>query len=218
MSVESGEWNLATKTKQGSSFAASQRPFSTQRRTCWNCDKPGHIYPDCRSPYNADRVDDNHKKFRDSIAKQISNKDTDASTDRRNRGTGNFAPPYKYCLPEPQEHNKRVIDTVPHTYDPSARRWFKDQAPDSGLDNSVVDDRSAQNTTQPSGFTVKTDKTEASSDTTSVMTEATSPQEFARMQLKLANLQQDFNRVTISWKESLSLYESVEFVVLRLLY
>ena len=206
MSIESGEWNSATKTKEGSSFAANQRPFSSVPRNCWNCNKPGHIFTQCRLPYDADKVNANRIKFRNAIAQELQDKEdatsqSGSSSGRRNRGNGRSGPPYKFRPPEPNEHNKRVIDGCPHTYNPSTRHWAKDQTPDSGIDNSMTDDRTAPTaegtTAHPSGLNVSTGD-RLDSDTASVMTEVTTPQDVARLQLQLAHIQQQLSGVTIS--------------------
>ena len=40
--------------------------------------------------------------------------------------------PRKWREPEASENNKRVIDNVPHTYNPTTKGWIKDVTPDSG--------------------------------------------------------------------------------------
>ena len=40
--------------------------------------------------------------------------------------------PWKWRNPEASENNKRVINNVPHTYNPATKGWFKDVTSDSG--------------------------------------------------------------------------------------
>ena len=51
------------------------------------------------------------------------------SSSKHSRKPQRRGPPFKYRPPEPHEQNKRIINNHPHTYNPSTRRWDKDNAP-----------------------------------------------------------------------------------------
>ena len=55
--------------------------------------------------------------------------------------------PFKYRPPEDSEQFRRIIDSVPMSWNPNTRRWDKVITPDSGLQQSI-------NLTPPTSITI----------------------------------------------------------------
>jgi hypothetical protein len=87
---------------------------------CFNCGGPHHLLL-CPHPRDEAAVDKNrstHPMF----------KHRQPTSFKGNRPTR----PIKWRFPEEGEHNKRIIDNRPFTYNPTTHRWEPDSTPDSG--------------------------------------------------------------------------------------
>ena len=107
--VSQGKWNGVTSPGQ-SSFLAG---------LCWNCGGQGHMAHECPKPKNEQAIARNRK--------QQGRGGPGRGGGGRGRGKGK-GPSGKWAPPTAAEHNKRVIDGVPHHYNPAAHegkgRWF----------------------------------------------------------------------------------------------
>ena len=87
--------------------------------TCFNCGGAHHLR-NCPHPRNKARIDANRAAHPNGI------------------GPRKRPVPHKWRPPEEQEHNKRIIDGKPHTWDPhggysKSGRWIPDDTPNSGV-------------------------------------------------------------------------------------
>jgi hypothetical protein len=122
---QSGEWDACINATPGAAShhtPATGGPPTTPRRglICFNCGKDHHLR-DCTEPHDAVRI----AKARNAHPNGSRNQQQPVSFQR--------PVPRKWRPPEAGENNKRVIDNIPYTYNPTTRGWDKDATPTSGL-------------------------------------------------------------------------------------
>jgi hypothetical protein len=91
----------------------------------------------------------------------------------------------KWKRPRQDESNKRIINNAPFTWNPSTKRWMKDDTPPSGLAAALPTQQQ-----QPGEEQSKSGPFPPTSigDDVSQVSESVSPAELASVQLQLANL------------------------------
>ena len=129
--LQSGEWDRCLQKTPGKAafLGKAEQPteFSDKNSTgnhigCFNCGSHDHSLRDCPHPRDEERIARNRAK---------ANVNPNPNRTRRGR-------PHKWRLPEPNEHNKRVVDGKPYTWDPNvgrSGRWVEDTTPSDGQPN-----------------------------------------------------------------------------------
>ena len=98
--------------------------------TCFNCGRKGHHQKEnCPKPVNKERQKLDREKF------NLEKGRPQQSAKFNNKGK-EF--PCKWRAPEALENNKRVINKVPHTYNPAMKGWVKDVTLDSGAAANIT--------------------------------------------------------------------------------
>ena len=115
-----GDWDKCLQQPAGEAAAhiAAGGDTSSSGISCFNCGD-GHHLRHCPLPRD-------HAKITKARAEQ-------AAAQPSKFGRRPFTRPTKWRLPEEGEHNKRVIDGKPFTFNPTSKRWEPDTVPDSGI-------------------------------------------------------------------------------------
>ena len=122
--VQRGLWDKCINATPGQSGLLSVTDMVSEGYTCFNCGKKGlhkkEKYPD---PDNKERQKFERDQF--NIEKGFPQQPTKFN----NRGKVIH---HKWRASEEAEHNKRVIDKHPYTYNPVIKGWVRDDTPASG--------------------------------------------------------------------------------------
>ena len=125
--VQKGLWDKCINATPGQSGLLAAAATVAEGYTCFNCGAKGkHRKENCPHPVNEERQKVEKDKFN---LERSARRGPQQSTKFNNRGR---PIPKKWREPEASENNKRVIDNVPHTYNPTSKGWIKDVTPDSG--------------------------------------------------------------------------------------
>ena len=122
--VQRGLWDKCINTTPGQSGFLSITDMVSEGYTCFNCGKKGlHKKEKCPDPVNKERQTLERDKFniqkgRPQQPKKFNNRGKEI--------------PHKWRAPEEAEHNKRVIDKHPYTYNQVITGWVRDDTPASG--------------------------------------------------------------------------------------
>ena len=122
--VQKGAWDKCINATPGQSGLLTTNPSDalSPNYVCFNCGKKGdHKKDNCPEDVDKDRQKLERENFPKNCPPQQSakfNKPQDIS--------------HKWRAPEASEQNKRTIDNIPHTYDPTIKGWQKDDAPSFG--------------------------------------------------------------------------------------
>ena len=128
--LQRGLWDKCVNATPGQSGLLSIADAVAEGYTCFNCTKKGHHKKEnCPEPVNKERQKSEKEKF------NLEKGRPQQSEKFNNRGK---EIPRKWRAPEASENNKRVIEVVPHTYDPAMKGWVKDVTPDSGAAASIT--------------------------------------------------------------------------------
>jgi hypothetical protein len=176
-----GFWNAAMRPTPGAAggFMALDQikgPF------CWNCESTEHAFPHCTKARDPAAIAKNRALYRE-------HKGEDPNASTGGRGTTNRWTKWK--RPRPEENNKRIINNAPFTWNPSTKRWMKDDTPPSGLTAGTA---GATPSPPPQQQTGGEDQSRSGPfPPTSIgedasVADSVSPAELASVQLQLANL------------------------------
>lgn len=185
-----GLWNAAMRPTPGSAGAAGGFMALEQIKGpfCWNCESTEHAHPHCPLPKDQTNIAKNRALYREFKGQDP------ASTG--GIGVNRWA---KWKRPKADESNKRVINTAPHTWNPTTKRWDKDDTPPSGLLTGTpapaAPPAQAPPTQQPPPAASGSNQSQSPFPPTSigggdasVGDNSVSPAELALVQVQLANL------------------------------
>ena len=130
--VQEGIWDKCINATPGQSGLLAQAAANTvaEGYTCFNCGKKGHHKKEnCPDPVNKERQKTERDKF------NLEKGRPQQSAKFNNKGK---EIPQKWREPEASENNKRVIDTVPHTYNKAMKGWVPDTTPVSGAAANIT--------------------------------------------------------------------------------
>jgi hypothetical protein len=128
---DDGKWDAAMCPTPGGSGATPNGGFMASEQItgpfCWNCESTEHAFPQCLKPRDQATIAKNRALYREHKGQDPC--DTSVG---RGRGTGEnrWA---KWKKPKPEEGNKRIINGSPFTWNPTVKRWVKDDTSPSGL-------------------------------------------------------------------------------------
>lgn len=188
---DSGKWDAAMRPAPGGAGADGtfmalgdiNGPF------CWNCESTDHTYLNCDKPRDQATIAKNRALYREH--KGDSRDTSGGRGTRENRWT-------KWKKPKQDESNKRIINSAPYTWNPTTKRWDKDDTPPSGMtagtpapaQSPAEDNASRRQSGNP--FPPSMIKTKTGGDDTSV-TDTVSQAEISALQLQMANLANNFS-------------------------
>jgi hypothetical protein len=148
---------------------------------CWNCESTEHAFPHCLKPRDPATIAKNRALYREHKGQDP--RDTSGG---RGRGTGENRWT-KWKKPKQDESNKRIINCSPFTWNPTTKRWVKDDTPPSGLTAGTPGPAQSSGEDQPcrsNPFPLSS----IGADDASQVSDNVSQAEIASLQLQLANL------------------------------
>jgi hypothetical protein len=106
----------------------------------------------------------------------------------------------KWKRPRPEEQNKRIINNAPFTWNPTTKRWMKDDTPPSGLGGltAVTPPLLPLSQQHPGDDQSRSDgpfPPTSIGDDVSQVSESVSPAELASLQLQMANLMNMMSKI-----------------------
>ena len=133
--------NVFTPSTTGTVPSTGSRPKGTATGTCFNCEQPNCSLGTCPHPRDEERIARNKAKHPVWIRLKQQR--------------------HRWRPPEPTENNKRVINGVPHTWNPSIKRgrWVPDATPlaqDQSPSESPSIALTASDITEPTASTSST--------------------------------------------------------------
>jgi hypothetical protein len=180
-----GLWNAAMRPTPGAAGAAGGFMALDQIKGpfCWNCKSTEHAFPQCPKVRDPAAIAKNRALYRE-------HKGNDPNGGAgRGAATNRWA---KWKRPRPEEDNKRIINNAPFTWNPSTKRWMKDDTPPSGFAAGTPAAQPSPPPQQQTGGENQSRSggpfppTSIGEDTS--ISDTVSPAELASVQLQLANL------------------------------
>jgi hypothetical protein len=191
-----GHWNAAMRPTPGTAGAAGgfvtidqiTGPF------CWNCESTEHAFPHCPKARDTAMIAKNRALYREHKGD-----DTRGTNGGRGRGDGTNRWT-KWKRPRPEEQNKRIINNAPFTWNPTTKRWMKDDTPPSGLGGLTAGTPpllplSQQNPGEDQSRSGGPFPPTSVGDDVSQVSESVSPAELASLQLQMANLMNMMSKI-----------------------
>ena len=185
---DNGTWDASMRPTPGSAGAAPKGGFMAAEDImgpfCWNCESTDHAWGSCPKPKDAAAIAKNRTLYRE----HKDTRDIAAGRGARAPGENRWT---KWKKPKQDESNKRIINGAPYTWNPTTKRWDKDDTPPSGM--TAGTNTPAPAPAQPAGEDPARRKSNPFppsqiGDDMSQVTDNVSQAEITALQLQLANL------------------------------
>ena len=123
--VQKGAWDKCINATPGQSGLLTTNPPDAV--------SPNYVYFNCgkKGDHKKDNCPDNIDKERQKLEREKFLKNRPPRQSAKFNNPGKHIP-HKWRAPEALEQNKRTIDNLPHTFDPTIKGWRRDDTPPSG--------------------------------------------------------------------------------------